>query len=88
MADPSTRCEGCGRELPPANMALHSLRCAGVLSPGTPVYYIDQTTGSHIAAVVTSIDKSLVPPGYTIKLGESERETERSRLVVNLPTGE
>lgn len=81
------RCEGCGRELPAANAQLHEIRCPGVLSPGCAVFYLDKREQPPVLreAVVTSIDKSLQPPAYTVRVGDAERETERSRLFVNKP---
>jgi len=36
-------------------------------------------------ATVVSVDRTLQPPTYLVKVGESDRETERSRLFVNKP---
>ena len=79
------RCEGCARAVPSANQALHSLRCPGILEVGAAVWYLDQRSGEHLRAIVRAVDRSIKPEGYTVKLGDSERETERTRLVVNLP---
>ena len=84
------RCEDCGRELPPANAQLHALRCPKVLGPGTRVLYQDhsQTPPTLRDAEVVAVDRTLQPPAYTVRVGESERETERARLFVNRPASQ
>jgi hypothetical protein len=84
------RCEECGRELPPANAQLHALRCPGVLGNGCAVFYLDKQEEPPVLreATVVAIDRTLTPPAYTIRVGGSERETERSRLFVNKPATE
>ena len=84
------RCDECGKELPAANAQLHAIRCAGVLANGCAVSYLDKRDDPPAwrEAVVVSVDRTLKPPSYTIRIGESERETERSRLFVNKPAGD
>ena len=80
------QCEDCGRELPSSNLPLHALRCAGVLIVGSSVFYYDRHSQSYKRATVMAVDTSLSPPSYRIKIGSSERETERSRIFVNVKT--
>jgi hypothetical protein len=87
LASGCLRCEGCGRELPAANAQLHAIRCPGVLASGCAVLYLDKREEPPIfrEATVVAVDRTLTPPAYTVRIGESERETERSRLFVNRP---
>ena len=86
-AGASLRCEECGRELPAANAQLHAIRCPGVLATGCAVLYLDKREEPAVfrEATVVAVDRTLTPPSYTVKVGETERETERSRLFVNRP---
>lgn len=90
MTEGGIRCEECGKELPQANAQLHALRCPGVLANGCAVYYLDRKEEPPVlrCATVIAVDRTLKPPSYTIRIGESERETERSRLFVNKPAVE
>ena len=86
-AGSNPRCEACGREVPAANAQLHEVRCARELGKGCCVFYYDKRDGLYKEAVVTAIDRSLQPPAYSVEIaGGAERETERSRLFVNIPT--
>ena len=71
----------------PANAQLHAIRCPGVLTSGCAVLYLDKREEPPIfrEATVVAVDRTLTPPAYTVRIGESERETERSRLFVNRP---
>ena len=84
------RCEECGKELPQANAQLHALRCPGILAKGCAVFYLDRREEPPVLrdATVIAVDVTVSPPSYSIRVGESERETERSRLLVNKPTVE
>jgi hypothetical protein len=77
----------CG-QLPATNAQLHALRCPGVLSNGCVVFYLDkrEEPAVYLEATVVSVDRTLTPPSYVVRIGESEKETERTRLFVNRPT--
>jgi hypothetical protein len=51
------------------------------------VFYLDkrEEPAVYVEATVVSVDKTLTPPSYVVRIGESEKETERTRLFVNRP---
>ena len=75
-------------QLPAANAQLHAVRCPGVLANGCVVFYLDkrEEPAIFLEATVVSVDRSLTPPSYVVRIGKSEKETERTRLFVNRPT--
>jgi hypothetical protein len=52
------------------------------------VFYLDkrEEPAIYLEATVVSVDRSLTPPSYVVRIGKSEKETERTRLFVNRPT--
>ena len=77
----------CG-QLPATNAQLHALRLPVVLANGCVVFRLDkrEEPAVYLEATVVSGDRTLTPPSYVVRIGESEKETERTRLFVNRPT--
>mmetsp|Transcript_29452 Transcript_29452/g.63590 ORF Transcript_29452/g.63590 Transcript_29452/m.63590 type:complete len:313 (+) Transcript_29452:846-1784(+) len=77
------RCDGCARVVPSANMALHGVRCTGVLAPGVGVWHRN-AQGRLYDVVVVSEDRGWVD---VRRRDGSIDHVLRGDIVVSLPRG-